>query len=623
MKRKRAVEIASLAGALALGGILRFGWPGVSPFAYDEARLSYLALALARYGRIPITGMVSSVGAPNMPASVWAFAIPYAISTNPLLAVTFVAALNLVAVLALWWMARRMWGSWAGTAAAWMLAGSPYATFYSRSVWAQDLLIPLAVLWAISMLLALEKEDWRWAALAGFLAGLTAQVHYSGFVLPLLTVLLLLMYRRFRELVPMTIGAALSAATAIPFLLHLLRGDIRLSAGSHGIRFGIASLRHIVALASGYDWGWLLLGKGWALSRSPAALVAGAMLALFAVSGMVVMLFGRRRKGRGIPASLTLLWALAGPLLWTVHFTTPNLHYQLVSLPAWFLAAGFAVAALPQRQLRAIALSVVVAASLVQGAIFAAGVARAGRDATPGGIGAPLAYHLRAVSAAKDGNPVIAIVPGDDPGTDGDAAILEVLLWGYPHRLIDGRHALVLPNAPSNLLFVAPWLPAWSEFSDSVAGAGGVRYIPRRSGEYPYLLVRLDGDERPAGFHEVRGVSLSNGASLEGWKAEWSESGFRFVTLWTIAHDARGRDFHQFNHLYVGNAPKPAIGRDMPVSSRAWRAGDRLIAWADFPPPPEGRLRMGVGMYDYPSLERVPRRGVSNPLAPIMLGPLR
>ncbi len=623
MRNEKAAEMASLAGAVALGGFLRFGWPGVSPFAYDEARLSYLALSLARHGRIPLTGMVSSVGAPNMPASVWIFAIPYALSTNPMLAVAFVGALNLIAVLALWWMARRMWGPWAGVTAAWLLAGSPYAAFYSRSVWAQDLLIPLSVLWAASTLMTLEKKDRRWAVVAGFLAGLTVQVHYAGFVLPLLALFLLLLHRRFREILPLTCGIVISAATAVPFLAGLLQGDIRLTAGNGGIGVGIASLRHIVALASGYDWGWLLLGNGWALSRGSVALAAGIVLALASAVG-IALLLGYRREGRGIPTSLVLLWALAGPLIWTVHFTKPNLHYQLVALPAWFLAAGFVVSALPKRWLRAAALFVVVAATLAQGAIFAAGIATAGRKATPGGIGAPLKYHLKAVSAARDGNPVIAIVPGEDPQTDGDAAILDVLLWGYPHRLVDGRHALLMPSRPSNLLFVAPWLPAWSEFSRSVAGWDGVRYLPRREGEYPYLLVRLSGNEEPVGFRKTGPVTLSNGASLEGWKVRWSVGGgFRFVTLWSIACTAQGEDYHQFNHLYVGNARKPTIGRDGPVSSRSWEAGDRLITWADFPPPPGGKLTIGVGMYSYPSLKRVPLERTAQPLAPIMLGPLR
>jgi hypothetical protein len=44
---------------------LRLGWLGVNAYSYDEARLSYLALAQARAGQFASVGMSSSVGLPN------------------------------------------------------------------------------------------------------------------------------------------------------------------------------------------------------------------------------------------------------------------------------------------------------------------------------------------------------------------------------------------------------------------------------------------------------------------------------------------------------------------------------------------------------------------------------
>jgi 4-amino-4-deoxy-L-arabinose transferase-like glycosyltransferase len=48
------LELAGLALVLALAAVLRLGWPGVNSFGYDEARVSQLALQMARDGSIPV-----------------------------------------------------------------------------------------------------------------------------------------------------------------------------------------------------------------------------------------------------------------------------------------------------------------------------------------------------------------------------------------------------------------------------------------------------------------------------------------------------------------------------------------------------------------------------------------
>ncbi len=620
MNRRRIAEAAALAGALVWGGILRFGWMGVNPFAYDEARLSKLALELARMGKAPTIGMVSSVGIPNMPASVWLFAIPYAVSTSPLFAIACVAALNLAAVLVLWWIARETCGPWAGTVAAWLLAGSPYAVFYSRSIWAQDLLIPLAVLWAATGALALKKQDTVAFIVYGFLAGFVLQVHYAGYVLLTLTLLLVVLYRSRQKFLPLAAGLVASVIPAMPFLLLLFGGKIRPPSDATGnLRFGMESIKQIIAMTAGYNWDWLFLGPKWHLSTGDIAVASGGTILLLAFAGLAMMLVRVVRKKQDYLVTTVLLWALAGPMLWMFHFSKPNLHYQLVSLPAWFLAAGYAVSAMPKHNAKGIMLALTVGVSLAQGTLFARGLEIAGREATPGGISAPLKYDIHAAEAVKDGKPVIAVVPGADPRFNGDAAVIDVLLWGYPHRLVDGTCSLVLPDEATNLLFVAPWMPAWKEFENLLPGTTEAEYVPRRRGEYSYLIVRMGGKVSPAGFHRVKPVRLANGARLEGWKMHSQEDGFRFITLWRIDERPAAGEFHQFNHLYIDDGQKPLMVHDIPTSSGAWQKGDYLITWADFPPPPKGTLRMAVGMYGYPSLKRVPKEEGADPLAPTML----
>ena len=75
---------------LLLAAGLRLGWAGVNSFGLDEARLSLIALDMARGGQFAQVGMPSSVGVPNLPAAAWVFSLPYLVSPDPLIATQFV-----------------------------------------------------------------------------------------------------------------------------------------------------------------------------------------------------------------------------------------------------------------------------------------------------------------------------------------------------------------------------------------------------------------------------------------------------------------------------------------------------------------------------------------------------
>ncbi|RMF77642.1 MAG: hypothetical protein D6737_17100, partial [Chloroflexi bacterium] len=154
------LEWAALLMVLLIAFVLRFGWVGVNSFAFDEARLSLIALKMARGGEFATLGMPSSVSVPNLPAAAWIYALPYWFSTDPLIATWFTGLLSLLTVFGVWWLARR-WGAWTGISAALFMAASPYAVLYSRSIWAQNLLAPLALAWGYSAYIGLTASQSR------------------------------------------------------------------------------------------------------------------------------------------------------------------------------------------------------------------------------------------------------------------------------------------------------------------------------------------------------------------------------------------------------------------------------------------------------------------------------
>ena len=80
-----AARITLLAIVL-LAAYLRLNHLEWTEFKLDEAHLSQLAYDMARHGQIPLTGIGSSVGVVNPPLAAWLLAIPYAISTSPIVA---------------------------------------------------------------------------------------------------------------------------------------------------------------------------------------------------------------------------------------------------------------------------------------------------------------------------------------------------------------------------------------------------------------------------------------------------------------------------------------------------------------------------------------------------------
>ena len=172
------------------------------------------------------------------------------------------------------------------------------------------------------------------------------------------------------------------------------------------------------------------------------------------------------------------------------------------------------------------------------------------------------------------------------------------------------------------MLATFPDLPA----VDEAASAGLVLDrvdLPRRAGDPPYVALLLSGGA-PRGFETATPVRLANGAELRGWRAGEVGGRLRVATLWEIVGPIESGDYHVFNHLRTPEAADPVAIQDAPASSPEWRAGDRVIVWADFDRPEgAGPFFVDVGMYSWPDIARVPALDhAGDPLAPIRLGPL-
>src|SRR5689334_17448270 len=92
---------------LLIAAMLRLGEAGVVEFFHDEAMLSMLAQDMAAGESFPTVGIISSVGIPNPPVSVYIMALPYVFNNDPLIATLYVALLNVIGVGLLWFIGHR------------------------------------------------------------------------------------------------------------------------------------------------------------------------------------------------------------------------------------------------------------------------------------------------------------------------------------------------------------------------------------------------------------------------------------------------------------------------------------------------------------------------------------
>ena len=636
--RSRLPEAIGVASIFALAAWLRLGWPGVNSFSFDEARLSHMALMMARGGQFAALGMQSSAGFPNFPAAVWIFALPYRVSTDPLAATMFTGLLGTLAVAGAWWLARRAWGPWAAFSAALLFAASPFAVLYSRSIWSQNLLPFLAVVWAMAGAIGVSQRRGRAIALHIFLAGFIFQVHYAGLALIPVTLWLCLRFALWRHWQPILAGSLIAAAAALPFVYTIwccgegAQADLQ-AALDRPTQIDLSALKQTSQMGIGAQWEPLWLGGEWTWEEPLASAVvaarwaAGGLIAIGAAAASVQAWRDRRdRRGhwRSALAALVPAWALSTTLVFLIHRTPVNLHYQLVALPAVFLAAGLAASvrrSLPW-QIGLTGLALAVALSQVVSVAYALDVA--GSQATPGGISTPLQWHRAAAAALKDGRPSVVHARGDAPEFFGNAAVFTVLLWDYPHRIVDGQSVLLIPDtaaSPAHVFATSTNLPAWEEAQASGI-EGTVRLFPRRAGESLYADLVVSGG-KPRHFQLIEPVTLANGVQLLGWRMRPTNRQLRLTTWWKVAGPPQPGRYHQFNHLRVDSDSEPLAIRDIPLSSQAWQEGDTLITWSDFDlPQVAGPYFVDVGMYIYPGVERVPVLGrPGDPLAPIRLGP--
>lgn len=511
-------------------------------------------------------------------------------------------------------LARAAWGAWAGVAAALFLAASPFAVLYSRSIWAQDLLPVLGIVWAAAAYRTAQRGSAWSLALHIFVAGFAFQVHFAGAALALGSLWLVLRFGWWRRWRPLLIGAVLAGVAALPFALEVLlhRPDIldAFRSASSGVQVDGGAFTALAQLAAGQGWGYMITGQWDTVSQN--GLYAAGSLLLCGV-GLVALLPLRRRAQDAPLPEITLALLLSGAVFFTRHSTPVFIHYLLAALPALALAVGAAVVRWRQRWVRGALAALLIGVCGTATVWLSESITLGGRVETPGGLGTPLGISRGVAQIVPEDRPALFFTHGGDPLRDGEAAVFAVLWYTRPHRIIGGDNLLILPDAPATLVGTLEPFQAWEELV--AAGlADDVQHYPRREGEgvLPFVIAAYDGQAAPQGFTLLQPeVAFADGTRLLGWKVRRVGDRLRLSTLWAVDAPQAAGTMQQFHHLRDSATMDGdfRMGSDVPLQLHLWQAGDRAVVIADFAAGDvaglQGALWVDVGHYALESGARV------------------
>ena len=215
-----AREWILLALIVTAGAWLRFSHLDLLEFKGDEAFAANRALEFVRGGKLPTSGLMSSVGVTNPPLFIWLLIPMFFVTSNVAVVCCMIAGLGLAAVVATWWIGRKYYGPLTGLVAAALFATSPWAVIYSRKIWAQDF-VPVfatATMWAVHALVLGKKPKAVFWVLC--LPLCVIQIHYSGFALTAAAVAILLLLRPKIDWRLAIAGVAAAVKLALPYVIE-------------------------------------------------------------------------------------------------------------------------------------------------------------------------------------------------------------------------------------------------------------------------------------------------------------------------------------------------------------------------------------------------------------------
>ncbi|MBC7235704.1 MAG: glycosyltransferase family 39 protein [Chloroflexi bacterium] len=617
--------------------LLRVSYLDLIPFGRLQVEQLDAALQIVAALRFPLAGSSNTAGAVQPPLMAYVLTLPLLFGRDPRIAATFLALLNVAAIVDLYSLARRHYGLRVAALSAGLLSVAPWSVLAARNIAPMALFLPIGIFWLHALFIALvEHKPWGWVASCVLLALL---LYLSFAAIPLLVLFgaLILLYPRRVRWLEVMVGISMGGVLFLPYLYYenLRRfADLRLilTEMAHNARLlelHVANLRAALWAHSGQGLEGLMrpasepfgLGQGaffW-LSRLQGWLF---VLAIPTVSALALLAWARWRERQDSYKYVVLaiwLWLpLLAPFLFATTFDqagpTPE---SLASIyPAGFLALGITL----DRLLRLLERSIIarrwwgpflrLLTLLFCFALVAWGgyevtylVGYVGHNDVTAGYGVPYRFWRRTANLvrrevlAAPTDQVWVYAEGWDVERDEQPMVLNYLLAPRVRAIFfrggtiggqagDTAPAMFLPAArPGLYLFLRPE-PLVEESLRQLGGqsVGEVLFPDERTAHLQFVAARTV-DEALESI-QVRGLwALDSGLRLVGY--DWPPRALPgtsapLITYWTFVNvpsDVYENEQRIFAYLSdpEGNLKAQCSGSGLP--ERYWEPGYLLKQW--------------------------------------------
>ncbi len=360
-------------GVMLLTIFLRLWRLDLVVFRDDQATLLRQAEDIVRLGRFPLAGMTSSIGIPLSPSFEYLLAPIVAASRDPRVATGAIGLANAAGVAGTLLLGWRWFSPLAGVVAGLVFATNPWAVFYARKVWSNDVVAPMAVLLLFCLDSAVVGGQVAWAVVAFPVFALGVEFHPSFALLaPLMLVFGVVLIRR-GHVMHVALGLGLAALTTVPYLVYTVQtqGSYLVALAPNGVQppqIDGTGPGEVMGLIGGWH-NWSIEGlDSNALLPLRLAVVPGAietLLLALGVAAAVMLVFSRRgQRDLRLRAAGLLLWVVL-PMLSTIWHSIPLYdYYFLFVLPAGALLIGLGIHTLGQLALSRRAVRLLVGAAL-------------------------------------------------------------------------------------------------------------------------------------------------------------------------------------------------------------------------------------------------------------------
>lgn len=316
--------------AVGLAAIMRLSGLGLIEFKADEA-LTVLSLeSFWQKPEIIQAGLVSSTGVRNFPLFQYLLLPAAKISADPRFLSGFIGLINVLMIGWFYTATKRKFDSRIALIAGLLLAVSPYPVLYSRKIWAQDLIMLLAV--PIYDLWLRSKPAYFWL---GLLLVLQAQLHGSGIFFTMVVLAYLGWTKKINR--RLIFGLLVGLLPALPYF-----GAGSFSRPQTPYSIDLAQLLMPIKLLSTFSWNQIVGEPDFIQfsSQSPAVGL-GILASMVMLVGVGAGIYYHKRLAI-IILGLVLIYGLGG--------VPARLHYYQVVLPYMALAGAMGLEQLFKKQ---------------------------------------------------------------------------------------------------------------------------------------------------------------------------------------------------------------------------------------------------------------------------------